>query len=141
MSEACFYCHAVHLAGPCPSMNYAECAKCGVVMPCRAHPIDSSAVTSPPQDETPHDKLLKAAVSDRDAHPWRYYKLDHETMKKLLEEMVVKSQDAALAHMKAQDQILSILVARVNAIDDGAAVLSAWVRRPWWERLRARVGL
>lgn len=30
---------------------------------------------------------------------------------------------------------------RIDAIERGAAVLSAWVRRPLWERLRAMVGL
>ena len=45
--------------------------------------------------ETPQGELLKAAVSDRDRHPWRYYKLDHETMKRLLDEMAQGSQDAA----------------------------------------------
>ena len=28
-------------------MNYAVCGKCGVVMPCRAHPVNSSAVERP----------------------------------------------------------------------------------------------
>jgi hypothetical protein len=33
------------------------------------------------------DRILNAALSDREKHPWRYYRLDHETTKKLLDEL------------------------------------------------------
>ena len=41
--------------------------------------------------------LLDNAVSDREAHPWRYYRLDHEQMKKIADR-----QDAALASLREQ---------------------------------------
>jgi hypothetical protein len=33
------------------------------------------------------------------------------------------------------------LLARLDAVERGATVLSAWVRRPWWERMRSRFGV
>lgn len=35
----------------------------------------------------PDPRLLQLAVDDRAARPWNYYRLDHETSKKLLNEM------------------------------------------------------
>ncbi len=36
---------------------------------------------------------------------------------------------------------LSVAQDRIDAVERGAAVLSAWVRRPWVERVRSRMGL
>lgn len=63
---------------------------------------------------------------------------------------LVKAVDGLMARTTAlesvtTDQITEDLkreaFARIDAIERGAAVLSAWVRRPLWERLRAWVGL
>lgn len=40
--------------------------------------------------------LLQKAVDDRSAHPWRYYRLDHDTMKRICDEQAAKI-DALLA--------------------------------------------
>lgn len=47
-----------------------------------------------------HDELLAKAVADRDERPWNYYKLDHETMKRMLNQMADKL--AALRQAAAQ---------------------------------------
>ena len=45
----------------------------------RIRELEAAAPAPPP--------LLAKAVADRDARPWRYYKLDHETMKKFCEKL------------------------------------------------------
>lgn len=35
-------------------------------------------------------KLLNAAIADRDARPWRYYRLEYDTLKKLCEQLADK---------------------------------------------------
>lgn len=40
------------------------------------------------------DELLKKAMSDRDGHPWRYYTLDHDTMKRLCEDLITRAEKA-----------------------------------------------
>jgi len=45
--------------------------------------------------------LLQKAVDDRERHPWRYYKLEHDVMKRLLDELSAKL-DAAEAALKGQ---------------------------------------
>ena len=40
-----------------------------------------------PAGEGAQETLLEKAVADRDARPWRYYRLDHDTMKRFCEQL------------------------------------------------------
>jgi hypothetical protein len=46
------------------------------------------------------DKLLKNAISDRDAHPWRYYRFEYDELRKWLDK-VADERDALLAERDA----------------------------------------
>ena len=63
----------------------------------------------------PDPKLLQKAVDDREAHPRRYYKLDHETMKRLLDQ---KAQEAASLRQKSagQEQVILDMVYQRNEL-------------------------
>lgn len=39
-------------------------------------------------------RILQKAISDREKHPWRYYRLDHDTMTRLLDELSEKLEVA-----------------------------------------------
>lgn len=56
----------------------------------------------------------------------------------------VAAMDTHLAHAtKRHDTLRDALIAqdrRLDAIERGVAVLSAWIRRPFWERVRSRLG-
>jgi hypothetical protein len=41
----------------------------------------------PALPQEPPQSLLQKAVADRDARPWNYYKLDHDTMKRMLNQL------------------------------------------------------
>lgn len=41
----------------------------------------------------------------------------------------------------AFEELIEHAARRIDAIERGAAILSAWIKRPFWERVRARLGL
>jgi hypothetical protein len=49
-----------------------------------------------------HDRLLRAALSDRDRRPWNYYRLDHDTMKRVANEQADKIERLEQALAEAQ---------------------------------------
>lgn len=59
----------------------------------------------------PDDALLQKAVDDRERHPWRYYKLDHDVMKRLLDQLSERA-DTALARAQALEADLDKLADR-----------------------------
>lgn len=58
--------------------------------------IDAGQPLSPPEAANEPSTLLERAVSDRDAHPWRYYRLDHDAMKRIADD-----QAKQIAKLKA----------------------------------------
>ncbi len=57
--------------------------------------------------DAPFTETHRRAIDDRDAHPWRYYKLDHDTMKRLLDEQANKLA-AALAEIDRLQTTLTL---------------------------------
>lgn len=48
---------------------------------------EREAEIEPKREVKTDTNLLQKSVSDRDAHPWRYYRLDHETMTRIANEL------------------------------------------------------
>ena len=74
----------------------------------------SEAQTPGPEGSTPscstkQPELLEKAISDRDARPWNYYRLDHDVMKRLLNEQAEELQRLRLALHGISDMLLQTL--------------------------------
>lgn len=85
--------------------------------------------------------ILKRAVDDRTTHPWRYYRLDHDTMKRLLNEQA-EQLDAAKAQLETLSaEVQSLRAERDSLAQQVAEMVAPEELRQWKEAAeRAQAG-